>query len=209
MSDLFKNFREITGKNLPCPKNLSLDEKAALVHQLKMAGENMTAIANYLGVSRKYAYDLLKKANQERLEELECQTYTSNFVSLLHDLEATRDLHRKRVSKLHKIIENGWINPDTGEKIEKTGLNRDLSEAARIVRDYDRLIIDVQKMAGVLPDKNPNPYGTLRDKAPKEVSDVKELRDRASDELIEMLLNKLMNRPATSILKSMGNDPIL
>lgn len=208
--DFFYNFKAVTGKNLPNPQNLTVDEKAALAHHLLMSGESKVAIAKFLGVSRQQVYNLLKKADEQRLSELECQTYLSNFVKVLHELEATRDIHRNRVTAILKIIENGWIDPETGEKREKTGLNRDLSEAARIVRDYDKLIIDLQMKVGIIPVNSQNPYESLKDRAPKtENTDNQELQDKTPDELVGLLLHKLMNRPTSSLLKSVKDENIL
>lgn len=203
-------FKDVTGKKLPCPKNMSTDEKAVLVCRLKMAGESMTKIAEYLGVSRKYAYDLKKKAENELRDELECRTYLDNFVSILHELTETRDIHRKRVNDILSLINNGGVDPVTGEKIGRVGSNRDLSEAARLVKDYDKLIIDLQKSVGVIPTVDVNPYNSIKDKSPTEIDGSTPLVEKNSEELMQILLDKLQSKQSSlTPLKNMKDEPVI
>jgi hypothetical protein len=206
----FKDFKTVTGSDLPCPKTLSQEDMITLVYMLNVVnGESMTSITNWLGISRQQGYNLLKKADEETLTELENLNYLTLFAKELHALEATRALHRSRVSNLLKIIENGFVDNETGEKREKTGINRDLSEAARLVRDYDKIIIDFKKSFGVIPDKAVNPYGSMRDKAPKDQAD-QEIYNKSSEQLIGILLDKLMNRPSSlNVLKNIKDESVL
>jgi ribosomal protein S8 len=208
----FENYVKITGKPLPDPDKMTVDEKACLVHQLRLSGESMTAIANYLGVSRQYAYMLKDKAKDQRLTELENQSYLSHFTEILHDLESTRDRHRKIVDKIKTIEENDWVDPETGEKVKKTGSLRDYAEASRLVLMYDKLIIELYFRVGFIPKEQDSLFTSLAERNPEISEDTEEeLSEVDKDKLAQMVLSKIrQKRPSISNkLKELKDEKLL
>jgi hypothetical protein len=212
--NFFERFAKITGKDLPAPESLTLEHKCALTHQLRLSGESMIAIADYLGVTRQTAYNYYNKAKNERLMELENKTYLDYFVDRLHELEAQRDRYRIIIED---IVSNGdgpeEIDPDTGRIIPKTSHMRNINELGRLVMSYDKLILDMEFAVGLIPKNDPESiYGKLSDRNPDNDRENKEMIDMSDEELSTKLLNTLVGSRAKlggNVLKTIKDEKVI
>jgi len=207
-----KKYSELSGKALPDPETLELNDKCLLAFQLEMAGETKTAIAKYFKVSRPTIYSYIKKAHDERISEMENQTYLEKAIQRLNELETQREQHRKVLEDLRNSG-GSEIDPVTGEEIVKTSHLKIYAECARLIRDYDKLIIDFEVMLGLLPKNSPSElYSTLSEKNPEHHTDSDDLSQLQDSEISALLLNKLKQKPpqlGNTILKEIKDEKIL
>jgi len=208
----FKKYIEITKQDLPDPNTLSYDDRCLLAFQLDMIGESKTAIANYFGVTRPTVYTYLKKATDQKISELENQTYLDKTIQRLNELETQREMHRKTLESI-RASAGTEIDPVTGETIHKTSHLKPLAEIARLIRDYDKLIIDFEVMLGLLPKNNVTElFSRLSDKNPENQVDKDDLTELSDDKMTELLLNKLKQVPpqlGNTTLKEVKDEKIL
>jgi predicted DNA-binding protein YlxM (UPF0122 family) len=180
-----------------------------------MSGESMIAIADYFEVSRQTAYNYHNKAKNERLAELENKTYLDIFVDRLHELEAQRDVYRKLVERIQSGHDLGEeeLDPRTGEVKVKTSHLRNISEIGKLIRDYDKLILDLEYAVGLIPKNNPDSiYGKVSDRNPESHQDEKSLIDLNDDELSQKLLDTLtkkMYQVGDNTLKNIKDEKVL
>lgn len=204
----FERFIKITGKDLPDPDSLLPDEKCALTHQLKMAGESMMAIANYFGVSRQSAYNWLNKAKDHRLIELENKSYLDIFVEKIYELETTRDKYRQMI----ETIRSGTDILEVDGKNGKTSHLRNIAELGKLIRDYDKIILDTYYAVGLIPKADPQGiYGKMSDRN-KLMEEEKDLVDHTDEELSSLLLETLTKKKRVlggNALKSVKDEKVL
>ena len=176
-------------------------------------GETKTSIAKYFGVSRPTIYSWIKEANNERLTELENKTFQDKYIDRLNELEIKRDYYAREVEKIRKIGDTGEIDPVTGEAIIVTSHYKTMAEMARLVRDYEKAIIDLEIIVGIIPKNDPGQlFNTLGDYNPDMEKDQENLLELEEEEVSLILLNKLRQKQTKlgdSILKKVKDEKII
>jgi transposase-like protein len=193
--DIFKKFYEITGQDLPKPKDLSDDEKIILAYTLKHSGNSVASIAKYFGVSRPTIYSWVNKYVEETVSEIENKTYLDLFAEILTDLMSRRDIYRNIIADLNSPENTVEVDPATNLPVKKTTHLKNLAEVGRLARDYDSLIIDLMKHVGFIPkDDASSLFGTLKDRDPSNISEDKDLVEFSDEEVDELLLRKITKK---------------
>ena len=209
----FKNYHELSDSDLPDPNELSLDDKCILCRQLVSIGESKAAISRYFGKSRPTIYAWLKRANDERLSELENKTFQDKYIDRLNELEIKRDYYAREVEKIRKIGDEGELDPVSGEMIVNTSHYKIMAEMARLVRDYEKAIIDLEIIVGVIPKNDPGQlFNSISDYNPELETDKENLLEMEDEEVSMMLLNKLRQKQTKlgdTILKKVKDEKII
>lgn len=197
MSNFFERYSRIIGKELPDPSALTLDEKCLLASRLSSVGETKTSIAAYLGVSRTTVYTYLNRVIDQEIQELENKRYLEKYMERLNELEVQRDYYRRILETVRESGDYEEMDPKTGRMIPKTSHLRNLAEVGRLVRDYDRMILELEQVVGFIPKHNPSElFTTLTEYDPKtkDLASV-EVDLLSESEIEEILMTKLQKRP--------------
>lgn len=214
LSKLTTRIENETGISMPDFSLLPKDQLYELVKVLKHSGQRMADISRLLKVSPKTAYNYLHKAHQGMIDELETKKYIDIYTEQLDELEARRDKFLREAI----IIKDSGIREDidstTGEKVMRQGYTRDYIELMRLVRDYDKLIIDLKKSVGFIPVQNPDQiYSQISDKNPDtHQSNEDDILEMNTPELQKLLLEKLQGKSPSlggNALKAIQDESIL
>jgi len=195
--DIFEEIERLTNMSPIDASRLASEDLPEVVRRLKNAGHRMTDIAKYIGKSRRQTYNYLKKAKDGLVEELENKKYLDIFVDTLDELESRRDQFLREADMISRAGEREGQLDENGDPIQRRGSTRDYAELCRLIRDYDKLIIDLKKSVGFIPtaSESNNLYTTLGDKNPDNFestdNDPVELN---TAELQQALLHKLQNK---------------
>lgn len=214
LASLTSRIEAETGITMPDFKDMPKDELFDLVKNLKHSGQRMADIARLIGVSRKTAYNYLYKAHQSVIDELETKKYIDIYTEQLDELEARRDKYLREAMIIQDSGRREDVDPVTGVKTVRQGYTRDYIELMRLVRDYDKLIIDLKKSVGFIPVQNPDQiYGRISEKNPEthENSD-EDILEMNTPELQQLLLKKLQGKAPPlggNALKAVADQQIL
>tara|TARA_R110002167_G_scaffold366416_2_gene596398 strand:- start:7374 stop:8021 length:648 start_codon:yes stop_codon:yes gene_type:complete len=213
-SDFLKQFFTITGHNLPNPHTLETPDKVALAQHLKSAGESAKSIALYFGCHPSYIYQLLKKARNERLGELECQTFKEHFLETVIELETDIEMYQKVQAGLRSGYKVEEVDGE-GNKVEvnKKGSIRDFKDVGSLIFSLQKELISLKKHVGIIPSANQGDLNTsLHSSNPENVNEELSLKEQNPEDVKALLMSKLSQRNPTlqeSILKKIGDENIL
>jgi len=194
IQELLNQVQEVTDTPIDF-SSLKKEDYPELVLALCNAGHKKSHVAALLNISRRTVYNYLNKARDSVKEELENVKYIDIFVEQLSILEDRRDSLLRDANLISVAGKRNTYDED-GNLIKKTGSTRDYTEVMRLVRDYDKMIIDLKKSVGMIPVNQPdNIYSNMRDRNPdnKEVSE-SEVLEMNSEELQKQLLKKLQHK---------------
>ena len=213
MSDFFKNLYDAIGEELPSGENLPPEKKAAIVKRMRSRGFDMKEIAEHLGISVSYAYQLNNKALDPEKNDLECQTYFDTFMERRQMLMDQIDKYKKQQELFRCAPKSTEKDPETGEYKEsgKQGSARDYAELGRLIQNYEKMLIQLEDLAGILPTRdNGNMFGSISDMNPEKSQD--ENRQLNDEEATSVLLQKLSNTTSSikqSTLKNLKDEKVL
>ena len=190
-------------------KTLSTDQKSAIVTQLRDSGLKVVEVAERTGLSKPYVYKLLKHNNIPEMVSLESKTYLENFLEKKAALES-------RISSLSKVIKQetpkyaNRVCPDTGEiyKIVLSGSVADYERLCRVRFSYEKLLLELEQKAQILPNRDNSAYNTISESKPEELAkeDVENLTDT---ELLMKLVADLKRNGKSGSLASLKDEKIL
>ena len=201
-------------KDLPDPSDLDTSDKIHLTLRLRGLGCPVRDIATYLGCNASYVYRLIEKSHDDAIKSLEEKTFLSHFVerreSILSQIDYYKQVQagiREKPKALQEKDENGNYIDDG-----KSGSIRDLKDIGSLIVTLEKMLISLDQVAGILPDKNTSAYGTLSDARVDNSQNENDPSQMNDDQLTELLLRKL-TQGAQSLqntsLAHTKDDPIL
>lgn len=197
----FEELYESTGREFPDPSGLGTPQKAALVQRMFSVGCKAKQIAEHMNLSVPRVYQLRKIEIEQDVTELENQTFLDSLMIQIRSIEDDIDEY--------KSIQGRILGSDDSTDRRP---NREYLELGRLVKDLQKMVIDLKRIGGILPSVagDMSIYSTLEDSKPTETDST--LIEKNSEELTNLLLDKLTGktqsiRPKT--LAEIKDDKVL
>ena len=140
--------------------------------------------------------------------ELENKSYLDIFVEKIYELETTRDKYRQMI----EAIRSGTDILEASGKSGKTSHLRNIAELGKLIRDYDKIILDTYYAVGLIPKQDPQGiYGKMSDRNVMKEDD-RDLIDYSDEEMAELLLDTLTKKQTKlgdNALKSVKDEKVI
>lgn len=187
---------------------LSKEQKAETVSRLKQNGRNVREISEITGYAVSSIYKLLKHAKMPEAVELESRTFLDNFIDRRTMLE-DRILEISKLAKQEQPVYVDRVDEDGEEYRDLVrGNSSKYHELAKLRYHYEKLLMELEQKAAILPSASTSAYTTLSQSKPEELAkeDVENLTDT---ELLMKLVADLKRNGKSGSLASLKDEKIL
>ena len=202
---IFERYTKIPNYGLLEPETMSLEQKCRAVYFLKESGETISAIMDFMGISRQCVYNYYNKVIKGEIAEFENLTMMELFMQNYRSACEQCDLLKRKANEL----------ADSGATTEN---NRGFAELQRLIIQWEKLKAEWLTKTGLIATtETMNPHMTFKDLHSVEQEDQTLGHDATDEEITESLLSSLMktrkplggSKAAATPLKDMADEPVI